>query len=219
MIYCGIVYDELLHQCQIAIKPPATSAPPTPTEDTDNVYYRFGGAAIAAMLELGYDKMQSSNCANKDQISLEIAILQKISVHLEEDKSNIPAYLKYRDEGFMYFPIPELLPMLKAVDIKTKELASNDSFTDLGSDLLKKVADSLEKSDEILIMFTGILIAKVPEIITMPSLTESLQSLFESCLIQEFRSSLMSISNLYYQRKELQHQEKLILETLCWGIT
>jgi len=89
-------------------------------------------------------------------------------VHLEEDKSNSPAYLKYRDEGFMYFPIPELLPMLKAVDIKTKELANNDSFTDLGSDLLKKVVDSLENSDEILIMFTGILIAKVPEIITMP---------------------------------------------------
>ena len=66
-------------------------------------------------------------------------------MHLEEGKSHIPEYLKYRDKGFMYFPIPEMLPLLKAVDVKTKKLVNNESFTELGSDMLKKVADSLVK--------------------------------------------------------------------------
>jgi len=56
---------------------------------------------------------------------MEISILQKLSVHLQEEKTHIPMYLKYRDEGYMYFPIPEMLPLLKAVDVKTKEYVSN----------------------------------------------------------------------------------------------
>ena len=166
--FCGLIYDDLLKQCQIVIRPSPTSATPMPTEDTDDVYYRFGGAAIAAMFKVRYDKIRSSNCADKDQVSMEISILQKLSIHLEEDKTHIPAYLKYRDKGFMYFPIPEMLPLLKAVDVKTKELANNDSFAELGSDMIKKVADSLENNTDFLTMFSGILIVKVPEIITLP---------------------------------------------------
>jgi len=37
-------------------------------------------------------------------------MLQKLSVHLPEEKAHIPEYLKYRDEGYMYFPCPEMLP-------------------------------------------------------------------------------------------------------------
>ena len=56
--------------------------------------------------------MKKSTNVNRDQISLEISILQRISIHEEKDKSHIPDYLKYRGEGFMYFPCKELLPFL-----------------------------------------------------------------------------------------------------------
>ena len=139
-----------------------------PKEDTDDVYYRFGGAAIATMLKIRYDKIRSSSCADNDQVATEIAILQKFNVHLQEEKVHIPAYLKYRNEGYMYIPCSEMLPLLKAVDIKTKEHANNDSFIELGTDLLKTVADTLESSTEILTMFSEILLAKSPEAITLP---------------------------------------------------
>jgi len=61
-----------------------------------------------------------------------------------------------------------MLPLLKAVDIKTKENANNDSFIELGSDLLKTVADTLKSSTEILTMFSEILLAKAPETIALP---------------------------------------------------
>jgi len=163
--FCGLIYDDLLKQCQIVIRPSPTSATPMPTEDTDDVYYRFGGAAIAAMFKV---RIRNFNCADKDQVSMEISILQKLSMHLEEDKTHIPAYLKYRDKGFMYFPTPEMLPLLKAVDVKTIELANNGSFTELGSDMIKKVVDYLDNNADFLTMFSGILIVKVPEIITLP---------------------------------------------------
>ena len=38
----------------------------------------------------------------------------------------------------MYFPCPEILPFLRAVDVKTKKHANSESFTELGADLLKK---------------------------------------------------------------------------------
>ena len=96
--FFGSIYNELLRQCQVAIKPPTTSAPLEQKEDTDDVYYRFGGAAIATMLKTRYSKMQNPTCSNKDHVSLEITMLQKLSVHLPEEKTHIPEYLKCRDE-------------------------------------------------------------------------------------------------------------------------
>ena len=90
--FFGSVYDELLQQCQVATKPPTMSVPLEQKEDTDDVYCRFGGAAIAAMLKTSYSKMLNPSCSNKDQVSLEITMLQKFSVHLPEEKAHIPEY-------------------------------------------------------------------------------------------------------------------------------
>ena len=57
----------------------------------------------------------------KDYILKEIALLQKLSVHEKNEKGYLPEYLKYRDEGHMYFPCQELLPILKALDLRVKE--------------------------------------------------------------------------------------------------
>ena len=91
------------------------------------------------MLQVRYKKMKGSTCTNQDQVSKEISILQKLSIHDKKEKAHIPEYLQYRDEGYMYFPCTELLPFLKAVDIKTKEHTNNESFKELGADLLTTV--------------------------------------------------------------------------------
>jgi len=64
-------------------------------EESEDVNYRFGGAALASMLKTRYNKMKISTNLNQDQVSLEISILQRISIHEEKDKSHIPDYLKY----------------------------------------------------------------------------------------------------------------------------
>ena len=102
--FFGSFYDEVLWHCQAVIKPPSSFFTSAPAEDTDDVYYQFGGAAIAAMLKIRYDKIQSSTTADcNNQVSMEISVLQKLSVHLQEEKTHISMYLKYRDEGYMYF--------------------------------------------------------------------------------------------------------------------
>ena len=62
-------------------------------EDGDDVYYRFGGAAICEMLELHYQQIRSCSNEQKDHLS---HILQATNTN---DKSNIPEYLKYHDRG------------------------------------------------------------------------------------------------------------------------
>ena len=76
--------------------------------ESHDVYFWFGGAAIASMLHDRYDKIKTSQ--QKDQISKEITLLQKVSVHKKGKKEHISDSLKYRDKGYMYFPCLELLP-------------------------------------------------------------------------------------------------------------
>ena len=38
------------------------------------------------MLKIRYDKIRSSSCADNDQVATETAILQNLSVHLQEEK-------------------------------------------------------------------------------------------------------------------------------------
>ena len=169
IFFSSSVYNELLRQCQIAITlPTPISATSTMNEDTDDVYYRFGGGATADMFKTRYEKMKSPNCNDRDQISLEITILQKLSVHRENEKAHIPAYLKYRDEGYMYFPCLEMLPFLKAVDMKTKEHANINSFSELGTDLVRAIGDSKDKNPELLSIFNTTVLAKIPKAISLP---------------------------------------------------
>jgi len=105
------------------------------------------------MLKTRYSKIRSSDCANKDQVSLKITMLQKLSVHLPEEKSHIPEYLKYRDKGYMHFPCPEMLSFLKVVNLKTKKHVNPESFAELGSDLLKKIGEMMENDTKPLASF------------------------------------------------------------------
>jgi len=67
--------------------------------------------------------MLETSSKDYNQISFEITLLHRFSVHAKK-RDFIPEYLKYQDEGYMYFPCPELPPFLKAIDLKTKEQVS-----------------------------------------------------------------------------------------------
>lgn len=83
--------------------------------DTNSVYYKFCGAAIAEMLHGRYSKRR--NCvASKASINQEIQVLQCVN------KEHIPQVLKYRVRGYMYFPAVEFLPFLRALDQSVMEL-------------------------------------------------------------------------------------------------
>ena len=85
------------------------------TEEPDDVYYRFGGAAIAEMLHNRYRSIHTSPYLKRSTIASEITILKGMEC---KDKSVIPASLQYRDRGFMYFPDQSFIPFIKAVDSK-----------------------------------------------------------------------------------------------------
>ena len=99
---------------------------------------------------------------------LEICILQRISIHEEKEKSHIPDYLKYQDEGFMHFPCEELLPFLKAVDIKTKENVNENMLSQLGSDMLSEIPTSFTTDVELRSLFMFVLVTKIPEASGLP---------------------------------------------------
>ena len=65
-------------------------------------------------------------------------------------KSLIPAHFKYRDEGYMYFPCSEILPFLKAVDVKTKEHPNISIFSEFGANLVRTFSDFVENNSELL---------------------------------------------------------------------
>ena len=75
-------------------------------EDSDGVYYHFGGGAISDMLHFQYKQIRSCKDELRDLVSQEIAILQAMLIR---DKSQIPNYFKYCDRGYMYFPDPAFL--------------------------------------------------------------------------------------------------------------
>ena len=94
----------------------------------------------------------------------------------------------------MYFPCTELLPFLKAVDIKTKEHANNESFKELGADLLTTVSNSVENSSDLQALFTGAVLTKVPKVTALP--VHQLNSVFKELChklchtrVQEFLDS------------------------------
>ena len=67
----------------------------------------------------------------------------------------------------MYFPCSEMLPFLKAVDMKTKEHANVSSFSELGADLIRTISDSMDNT-ELLNIFNATVLAKIPEAVSLP---------------------------------------------------
>jgi len=124
----------------------------------------FGGAAIASMLHSRYARIKDCALSHKQKLSIEISVLQKISVHQKEDKSDVPGYLKYRDNGFMYFPCIELIPFLKAIDVSTKDNCNDANFKNHGSELLKTLSDAVVRNSSLRSLFLTTVVNKITEL-------------------------------------------------------
>ena len=68
----------------------------------------------------------------------------------------------------MYFTCSEILPFLKAVDMKTKEHANISSFSECGADLVKTISNSMENNSKLLDIFNRTVLAKIPEAMSLP---------------------------------------------------
>ena len=66
MLFCGCLYDELLCQCHRIIKPDV-QASELCSEDSEDVYYRFGGLSVRNMLHSRYTKIKSCPLNQKDK--------------------------------------------------------------------------------------------------------------------------------------------------------
>ena len=141
------MFNELLTKCHSVIQPEDEGGSFDSGVEGDDVYYRFGGAAIASLLHGRHDKIKICSDQQKDNISKEITLLQKLSVHEKDKKGYLPEYLKYRDEGHMYFPCQELLPFLKALDSRVKETTNHSNFTKQGCSLLSGILEKVENDD------------------------------------------------------------------------
>ena len=77
ILYCSSVYDELLRKCHSTIESTCQSDAQPSVADPDDVYYRFGGAAIASMLHSRYAQIKVGSLNAKHKLSIEISVLQK----------------------------------------------------------------------------------------------------------------------------------------------
>ena len=108
-------------------------ASPT-VQEGDDVYYRFGGTAISAMLHLRYKEIKACRDDQRDLLSQEISILHSIN---SKNKTNIPQYLSYRDRGYMYFPDSVFLPFIRDLDTLVTEIVNLDGLKQEGDNLIK----------------------------------------------------------------------------------
>ena len=100
----------------------------------DDVYYRFGGAAILDMLHLHYKHIKACRDDQRDVLSQEISLLHCMN---SRSKVNVPSYLQYRDQGYMYFPDPVLIPFLRELDTAVKETVNLEGLHQEGDNLIK----------------------------------------------------------------------------------
>ena len=140
MSFSSIIRDILLQETHICLNEIFGTdtrhimAMPIGNNDQNDVYFRFGGATLASMLHNQYKEIRSCSAVKRELISIEITILHTIN---NKDKSTIPAYLQYRDKGFMYFPDIAFIPFFRAVDDCVKKVVNEKGLKENGDELIK----------------------------------------------------------------------------------
>jgi len=133
--YSYLLNQVSIYQETLTDETPSDMAETMPVgEDGDDVYYRFGGGAICSMLKLRYKELKNCSRIDRNALSIQVCILQAMNL---KDKSCIPAYLKDRDRGYMYFPDSSLIPFLRAIDTVVKRSVNEEEFCKHGDDLIK----------------------------------------------------------------------------------
>ena len=145
-------------------------------------------AAISSMLHSRYTP-NLVLCITTKRVSLELSVLQKLSIHNKEEKTHIPSYLKYRDNGYMYFPYEELMPFLKPIDAATVKNCTDESFKHCGSELLTTLAVSVENNANLWSIFVNAVVGNVSE----------LQDVSLSCLDRVFKELICKVCHTRIQ--------------------
>ena len=83
------MFNELLSQCHSVIQPENEVCSSDSGMESNDVYYWFGGAGIASLLHGRYEKIKTCTLQQKDQVSKEITLLQKLSIHEERAPSRL----------------------------------------------------------------------------------------------------------------------------------
>ena len=107
---------------------------PIISSDDDDVYFRFGSAALCSMLKRRYNEIKHCSSNVRNALSIEISMLHAMKT---KNKSSIPAYLNYRDKGFMYFIHSSFIPFLRNFDGELKEVVNDKGFCKHGDNLIK----------------------------------------------------------------------------------
>ena len=128
-------------------------------EESEDVYYRFCGGALASMTHGRYEKIKSSS-GKTDSVYTELNILKALQC---TDKSLIPDSLRYRNRGHMYFPDPIFLPFLKAVDNIVHKFTNKQSFEKHGKALVEVSMTHLKGATELRGMFEKLLTQKLKD--------------------------------------------------------
>ena len=124
-------------------------------DQEEGVYYRFGGAALAAMLHLRYDQLKCGvHESKRESVKVEITILKAIQC---TDKDHVPDYLRYRDMGYMYFPAARYIPFIKSVDKCTLEYANESLLKEHGSRLVEVATEKLRQNSDLEKQFISLL--------------------------------------------------------------
>ena len=143
--------------------------------EPDEVYYKFGGAAIAEMLEKRYRSVHSCPENKRGTIVVEITVLKAMKCL---DKSIIPPSLQYRDNGFMYFPDEALIPFIKAVDDKVKQVANNKGVQEYERNLVQVTTDTVRADASFKTKFEEFLLRKFDSLDNMSVAVDSVHAEF-----------------------------------------
>lgn len=186
----GAVFEQLAKEVSKEI--PCVSDTNTPhclSDEREDVYYRFGGGAIAEMLHNRYKGISSCPCSKRNKIIDEIAMLKAMEC---KDKSAIPASLQYRDRGFMYFPDPSLIPFIKAVDNKVRTIANN--IIEIASKSIKEDVSFCEH-------FVRFLETKYD---SLEDISEVTESIFNEFIRKLYNTRLVEFMDTYRQSQASQ---------------
>ncbi|MCG8626959.1 MAG: hypothetical protein MJE68_33785 [Proteobacteria bacterium] len=123
--------------------------------EPDDVYYRFGGAAIAEMLHNRYKSIHTCPMENRSGVVSEITVIKAMQC---VDKSVVPASLQYRDRGFMYFPKQEFIPFIRAVDLCVLQVANKYEMQKVGKHLIEVATERVKNNSELRETYTETLL-------------------------------------------------------------
>ena len=163
-------------------------------EEPDDVYYRFGGAAIAEMLRNRYHLIHTSPYSKRNKIATEIAILKAMECH---NKTVIPPSLQYRDRGFMYFPDPAFITFIKAVDNKVRTIVNDGGIKQHGKNIIAIASDKIRADKTFPGLFTTILENRFE---CLDSTRESVNSVYSEFIRKLCNTRLAEFIDCYRQK-------------------